>query len=297
MQYTRDRSPDCSAITPPSFRSARGFTLVELLVVIGIILLLIGIAVPALSTAREASRRAVCASNLRQLAQGIIAYATDHDSALPVHHGAAPANQATTPTGKDLWDLAKPTRNVILGTSPYVPDTSGVDPRRHIFYCPSNPDRDIDGNWFGMQTQAFSRTGYCFLLQRDLPQPGSPGGFGQLTWPNNISLLVSTMHETNPVTHDGSAAARELITDIVAGDNASTQNPPTNFGMISAIVPTTPTTNHMRGHVPAGGNICFLDGHVEWRQYGDMITPPPNQTPPQPVQPRVVSTTPAYYWW
>jgi prepilin-type processing-associated H-X9-DG protein len=294
MQYTRDCSPECRR-TGRSGRPALGFTIVELLVVIGIIVLLISIAIPALSTAREASRRTVCASNLRQLAQGIFAYATDHDSALPVHHGLQAPTGAATPTGQDLWDLAKPTRNVIMGSPPYAPDLPGPDARRHIFYCPSNLDRDMDADWFGAQTQLFSRTGYCFLVQRDVPQAGVQGGFRPLTWPN-VSLLVSTMHETNPVTHDPNPASRELITDIVAGDNASTQSPPTNFGTINGIVPVTPTTNHMRGHVPAGGNVCFLDGHVEWRQYGDMIAPPPNQNP-QPVQPRAVSATPVYYWW
>lgn len=52
----------------------RGFTLVELLVVIGIIAVLIAVLLPALSKAREQAKAAQCASNLRQLGLGMMLY-------------------------------------------------------------------------------------------------------------------------------------------------------------------------------------------------------------------------------
>ena len=62
----------------------RGFTLVELLVVIGIIALLISILLPTLARARDAAKSIKCASNARQLAQGLLGYTTDFQGQFPV---------------------------------------------------------------------------------------------------------------------------------------------------------------------------------------------------------------------
>lgn len=65
-------------------RFTRGFSLIELLVTISIIALLVGILLPALAAARNASRVTACGTNLHSIGQGVNMYGADNKRAFPV---------------------------------------------------------------------------------------------------------------------------------------------------------------------------------------------------------------------
>jgi prepilin-type N-terminal cleavage/methylation domain-containing protein/prepilin-type processing-associated H-X9-DG protein len=84
-------------------RARRGFTLVELLVVIGIIAVLIGILLPSLSKARQQANTTKCLSNLRSIGHGIQLYAADQNGFLVPGWIAEGDDDATGGPGLDNY--------------------------------------------------------------------------------------------------------------------------------------------------------------------------------------------------
>jgi prepilin-type N-terminal cleavage/methylation domain-containing protein len=107
-------------------RRAAGFSLIELLVVIGIISVLIAILLPALNRARELARRANCLSNLRQVHQAFHFYALDHRDQVPLGYRTAKQFNSMIYSGTS--------RKFVLFGWLYA-HQQWRDPR--VYYCPS----------------------------------------------------------------------------------------------------------------------------------------------------------------
>ena len=78
------RTSSLSEQRPHSLSFKRGFSLLELIVVMSITSLLAGLLLPALSVVREHANRALCGSNQRQLGQALIMYGGSHNESLPI---------------------------------------------------------------------------------------------------------------------------------------------------------------------------------------------------------------------
>ncbi len=166
-------------------RLLHGFTLVELLVVIGIISVLIAILLPALTKARAAALKVQCLSNVRQIVLGYRSYALDWKDRIPYYRAPLLHYAYNLDEGvNDPVNIAKLIKEGYLPKTRLNPSATTL-PREVFRYCPS----DLESQ----SSAAFS--GYAVYVPDNLipsvsevPDPSYFSMNGIFTRSNNFSL-------------------------------------------------------------------------------------------------------------
>jgi prepilin-type N-terminal cleavage/methylation domain-containing protein/prepilin-type processing-associated H-X9-DG protein len=179
------------------------FTLVELLVVIGIIALLISILLPALNRARESANKIKCLSNMKQIMAAVMFYTTDNRGALPRIPGAGDKYSASNPNAFSIY--MDPAGTAFDGRLDYVNGllfallAKSPGTREQLMNCPTEPPglrRISNGNnSFTSGNRNFS---YSFNDMIRIRIPSGDGPVSKLTQIKNPSHKVLLMEERAP---------------------------------------------------------------------------------------------------
>lgn len=252
---------------------ARGFSVVEVLVVVAVIALLVAIALPSLGRARAHTSAAVCQSNMRQIAVGWTVYADEHRDVLAPHRApqSGPSGAASNWFNVGSGAKHRPRWLAIIG--PYVGEPAYnaptgypvVDDRQDydgkVYRCPAAP------LWVDSRNHAYGYN-YQFLGNARTRDDGSLRNFpvrrAALPRADQTVVAADSAGTAGGVSARDRRAYRNNGVDFAEwGNHAYTLDPPriTAASDRGSGDPCTPTTGPDERHLGRAG-VAFGDGHA-----------------------------------
>jgi prepilin-type N-terminal cleavage/methylation domain-containing protein len=255
-----------------AFNSSRGFSLVEILVVLGIVGLLIAILLPSITRARDQANRTRCLNNIRQIGMAVLYYAHDHKDYPAPDERLSSGSLATVSKGM----VVVATRRTGLLALPQRHDF-----RRESLTCPEG--WASNGNDSFYQADGINKDGLAYM---DYAYWG--GRFGPPAKgfdPKYASLAFKPAEK----------ATKILITDAVADQSSQTvrsivgtgnhgvnhRGPPQLVTQTSGNGRRLETNSVISGR---GMSVFFSDGHTDWfnverltQQFNGLCYPPADQ--------------------
>lgn len=173
-----------------------GFTLIELLIVITILAIIAALLFPVFSRTREKARQVRCLSNLRQLGQAFVMYASDNDDLFPYAVDFADKAVPWIWNGFPEFQAQIPFMPTILNAlGPYVKNDE-------IWHCPSDTgfdDLDFTGAILAAHPEAFTAFGSSYLYRTEVSfRQLSPDSLKLPTQTNILMDANGSFHGENP---------------------------------------------------------------------------------------------------